>query len=135
MTALPSPDFQPPVRTKAFSKKRRRLTVLPTRKSKLVYQQKVLATTGKLVVYSLLFALGIVSLVKMVNYNLTQQSKLHLLRSEVKDAKQRMQIVDESFQRSFDPHMAKELMQESSYKIAPDQKPIKVYTPDGRGDR
>jgi len=88
------------------------------------------ATTGKLVIYSLLFVLSSVSLVKMVSYSVAHQSKLHLLRSEVKDAKQRTQLVDESFQRSFDPHIVKELMQESSYKVAPDQKPIKVYVPE-----
>jgi hypothetical protein len=121
------------VQTKSFSRRRRQPTPLQPRqnhKDKVVHQQKLVATTGKLVVYSMLFVLSTVSLVKMVSYNVTQQSKLHLLRSEVKDAKQRMQLVDEDFQRSFDPHMAKELMQESSYKVAPDQKPIKVYTPE-----
>jgi hypothetical protein len=139
MSALPSPDFPPPVQTKPL-RQRRRLTNLRSRpdeqlKSKIVHEQKLFAVVSKIAIYSALSVLGIISLVELANYSVVHQSKLRQLQSVIKDAEQRTQVGNEDFQRSFDPHRAKELMQESSYKVAPGQKPIVIYNPEKNKDR
>jgi hypothetical protein len=139
MSALPSPDFPPPVPTKSL-RPRRRLTSLRSRpadklKSKIVHEQKLFAVVSKIAIYSALSVLGMISLVELTNYSVVHQSKLRQLQSVIKDAEQRTQVGNEDFQRSFDPHRAKELMQESSYKVAPGQKPIVIYNPEKNKDR
>jgi uncharacterized protein YcaQ len=101
-----------------------------TPKSKTSQQQKLFTATTKLVVYSLLSVLGVTSLTNLVVYSMTQQNKLHQLKSEVKDAKQRVAVKSAEFQTSFDPRANKTLMQENSYRIAADQRPIITYNPE-----
>jgi hypothetical protein len=139
MSALPSPNFQPSVPTRP-SRHRRRFTSLRPRplaknKSKIVHEQQLFAAIGKIVIYSSLSVLGMASLVELTKYSVVHQSKLHQLQVVIKDAQQRAQVGNENFQRSFDPHRAKELMQESSYKVAPGQKPIVIYNPENNRDR
>jgi hypothetical protein len=99
-------------------------------KSKASQQQKLFAASTKLVVYSLLSVLGVTSLVNLVVYSTTQQSKLRQLKSEVKDAKQRVAAKNAEFQYSFDPRTTKMLMQENSYRVAANQRPIITYNPE-----
>jgi hypothetical protein len=131
MTALPSPDFSRPVqdfkRPKASPISRPPSIRKAARRSRATQQNQVFAATGKLALYSFLSVLGILSLVNLVNYSLAQQSKLHQLKSEVKDAKQRVEAQNAEFQHSFDPRSGKLLMQENSYRIAADQQPIILY--------
>jgi hypothetical protein len=139
MSALPSPDFPPSVQSKP-SRQRRRFTSLRSRplgknKSKIVREQQLFAVIGKIVIYSSLSILGTISLIELTRYNVVHQSKLHQLQSVIKDAQQRAQASNEDFQRSFDPHRAKELMQESSYKVDPGQRPIVTYNPESNKDR
>jgi hypothetical protein len=145
MSALPSPDFQPSVPTRP-ARHRRRFTSLRSprplatnkskkNKSKIVHEQQLFAAIGKIVIYSSLSVLGMASLVELTKYSVVHQSKLHQLQAVIKDAQQRAQVGNEDFQRSFDPHRAKELMQESSYKVAPGQKPIVIYNPENNRDR
>jgi hypothetical protein len=125
MTALPSPDLQQPVYDTAPVRPRR---ISP--KTAVSHQQRLFAASTKLVVYSLLSILGITSLTNLVIYSMNQQSKLHHLRSEVKDAKQRLAIKNADFQYSFDPRVTKSLMEENSYRIAADRRPIVTYNPE-----
>jgi hypothetical protein len=130
MTALPSPEFTPPVqdlqthqpRPQAPKSLRKK-----ARNSSTARQHKLFAATGKLAVYSMLSVLSIASLANLVHYSWTQQSKLHQLRSEVKDAKQRVAVQNTEFQHSFDPRSGKALMQENSYRVAADQQPVILY--------
>lgn len=94
-----------------------------------------MAVVSKIVIYSALSILGIVSLAELTKYSFVHQSKLHQLQSVIKDAEQRTQAGNEDFQRSFDPHRSQELMQESSYKVAPGQQPIVIYNPENNKDR
>jgi hypothetical protein len=136
MSALPSP-----VQTK-LSKKRRPVAHFrpqsPARKNNkknIVQQQKLLSVVGKIVIYSALSVLGVVSLVTLTKYNFEHQSKLHQLQSVIKEAEQRAQLSNENFQRSFGTHRSQELMQENSYKMGPGQQPIIIYNQDSGQDR
>jgi cell division protein FtsL len=119
MTALPSRDFQKPVYDTTIPHPRR-----ISAKATVSQQQRLFASSTKLGVYLLLSILGITSLTNLVVYSMNQQSKLYQLKSEVKDAKQRLATKNADFQYSFDPRVTKSLMEENSYRVAKDKLPI-----------
>jgi hypothetical protein len=119
MTALPSRDFRKPVYDTTTTRPRR-----ITAKATVSQQQRLFASSTKLVVYLLFSILGITSLTNLVLYSMNQQNKLYHLRSEVKDAKQRLATKNADFQYSFDPRVTKSLMEENSYRVAKDKLPI-----------
>jgi hypothetical protein len=121
MTALPSPNFQQPVYDNARPRR-----ISP--RTSTSQQQRLFTSSTKLVVYSLLSILGVTSLTNLVLYSMNQQNKLGQLRNEVKDAKQRLASKNADFQYSFDPRVAKSLMEENSYRIAADRRPIVTYS-------
>jgi cell division protein FtsL len=121
MTALPSRDFRKPVYDTTTRPRR------ITSKATVSQQQRLFASSTKLVVYLLLSILGITSLTNLVIYSMNQQNKLYHLRSEVKDAKQRIATKNADFQYSFDPRVTKSLMEENSYRVAKDKLPIVPY--------
>jgi hypothetical protein len=117
MTALPSRDLRKPVYD---TTRPRRIMAKVT----VSQQQRLFTSSTKLVVYSLLSILGITSLTNLVVYSMNQQNKLYHLKSEVKDAKQRLATKNADFQYSFDPRVTKSLMEENSYRVAKDKLPI-----------
>jgi hypothetical protein len=125
MTALPSRDFRKPVYDTATTHPRR-----ISSKATVSQQQRLFAASTKLVVYLLLSILGITSLTNLVLYSMNQQNKLYHLRSEVKDAKQRLATKNADFQYSFDPRVTKSLMEENSYRVAKDKLPIVPFNAD-----
>jgi hypothetical protein len=135
MTALPSPEFTTPVQEIRKPRKRRSQDPQPksfkkkASTSNTARQHKLFAASGKLALYSFLSVLSIASLVNLLHYSWTQQSKLHQLRSEVKDAKQRVAAQNAEFQHSFDPRSGKVMMQENSYRIPADKQPVILYNP------
>ena len=83
----------------------------------------------KLVTYSALSVFGIVTLVNSIGYNWAQQDKLQHLKTEVQDAKIRTEKINDSFSRSFDPQAQTSVMEDSSYKIAPNRRQIVLMEP------
>lgn len=83
----------------------------------------------KLVTYSVLSVFGMVTLVNSIGYNWAQQGKLQHLKIEVQDAKVRTEKINQNFSRSFDPQAQKSVMEESSYKIAPNRRQIVLMEP------
>lgn len=71
-------------------------------------------------------------MVNLLGYSWAQQGKLQQLRSEVKDAQQRVAAQSDDFQNSFDPHGTKTLMQENSYRVPANQQPIVLYNRDAK---
>jgi hypothetical protein len=122
MTALPSRDFRKPVYDTTTTRPQR-----VSSKVTVSQQQRLFASSTKLVIYLLLSILGITSLHNLVLYSLNQQNKLYHLRSEVKDAKQRLATKNADFRHSFDPRVTKSLMEENSYRVAKDKLPIVPY--------
>jgi hypothetical protein len=96
------------------------------------HRRQCLEASVKLITYSALSVFGIVTLVNLLSYNWSQQSKLQHLETELKDAKARTQKINTSFNRSFDLQSQPSVMQENSYKIDPDTLPIVVVPPAGK---
>lgn len=83
----------------------------------------------KLVTYSCLSIFGIVTLVNSLGYNWAQHSKLEYLATELADARVRTAKVNRNFTRSFDPKLEQTVMEENSYKVAPDKLQIVIANP------
>ena len=92
-------------------------------KSNLAYahRRQGAEVVTKLITYSGLSIFGIVTLVNSIGHNWSQQSKLQHLETELQDAKIRAEKVNNNFSRSFDPQAQKNVMQENTYKVAPDR--------------
>jgi hypothetical protein len=97
------------------------------------HRRQGLEVATKLVTYSTLSIFGIFTLVNSIGYNYVQRSKLQHIETEVQDAKVRADKVNANFTRSFDPQAQSSIMQENSYKVAPDRLP--VFLVDSQSDR
>jgi hypothetical protein len=112
-------------RTGLSPRKRSRVKVHPAH----AHRRQGLEAGVKLVTYSALSVFGIVTLVNSIGYNWSQQGKLQHLRTEVQDAKIRTEKINNNFSRSFDPQAQTSVMEENSYKIAPNRRQIVLIDP------
>lgn len=107
-------------------------TAKPTR-AKLnpayAHRRQGLEIVTKLVTYSTLSVLGAIALVNSIGYNWSQRDKLQHLNTELQDTKVRTEKVKNNFSRSFAPESQTTMMQENSYKIAPDRLQIFLVNP------
>ena len=97
-------------------------------KSTYAHRRQGLEAGVKLVTYSVLSVFGIVSLVNSVSNNWSLHGKVQHLKTEVQDAKIRTEKINQSFSRSFDPQAQKSMMEDNSYKIAPNRRQIILVT-------
>jgi hypothetical protein len=112
-------------RTGSAPRKRTRLKSNPIHD----HRRQGLESVVKVATYSTLSVFGAVTLVNLIGYNWSQQGKLQHLETELKDAKLRTEKINHNFGRSFDPQAQKSVMEENSYKIAPDRRQIVLITP------
>lgn len=75
----------------------------------------------KLAVNALLGITAVVTLVKLLPINAAQQDKLTVLRTEVTSAQQRVDQLESSFSRYFDPQQTRRVMQEQGNWLNPHQ--------------
>jgi hypothetical protein len=101
-------------------RKRSRVKVNPVH----AHRRQGLEAGVKLMTYSALSVFGIVTLVNSISYNWAQHGKLQHLKTEVQDAKIRTEKINNNFSRSFDPQAQKSVMEDNSYKIAPNRRQI-----------
>ena len=144
------PSFEPPVatpqrRSTARSSQLDRLqgnpissnqtVATPRRRSRTklnpvyAHRRQGVESALKLVTYSALSIFGIVTLIDSISYNWAQQGKLQHLETEVQDAKIRAEKISHNFGHSFDPQAQKTVMEDNSYKIAPDRRQVIVINP------
>lgn len=97
------------------------------------HRRQGLEVATKLVTYSTLSIFGIITLVNSIGYHYVQRGKLQHIETEVQNAKVRADKVNANFTRSFDPQVQSIIMQENSYKVAPDRLPI--FLVDAKADR
>lgn len=71
-----------------------------------------------------LSVVAISALAKIIPYYLMQQSRLEEMQSEVKLAEARVNRLQGSFERYFDPQQSRSVMQEQSYRFDPKQRRI-----------
>jgi hypothetical protein len=93
------------------------------------HRQQGLEVVTKLFTYTALSVVGAVTLVNLFSYNYAQHQKLQHLETELQDAKIRTQKVNHNLNRSFDSQAQKSVMQENTYKVAPDRLQIFLVDP------
>ncbi|MCY7335889.1 MAG: hypothetical protein LH613_06690 [Chamaesiphon sp.] len=93
------------------------------------HRRQGLEVVTKLVTYSTLSVFGIITLVNSIGYNWSQQQKLQHLETELKGAKVRTEKINSNFTRAFAPESQQNMMQENSYKIAPDRLEVYLVNP------
>lgn len=91
-------------------------------------------TTAKLVVNAVLSSAAIAGLVQLLPYHLSQQSKLGEVRTEVKRAEERVKNLHADFSRANDPGQMKNVMQEQSSWVDPNQLQINWQEPGTKDD-
>ncbi|WP_295622142.1 hypothetical protein [Chamaesiphon sp. GL140_3_metabinner_50] len=121
-TSTLEPSISTP--TVRFSKGKASPTTRVRSQPTYAHRRQGLEVATKLVTYSTLSIFGIITLVNSIGYNYVQRSKLQHIETEVQDAKIRADKVNANFTRSFDPQIQSSIMQENSYKVAPDRLPI-----------
>jgi hypothetical protein len=120
LSTAPVTQSSPPVSTPSA-----RVKSNPT----YAYRRQGLEVGIKLVAYSALSILGIVTLVNSIGYNWAQHDKFQQLSTELKQAQARTEKVSTKFNRSFDPQLQRIGMAENSYKVAPDRRQIFIVNP------
>jgi hypothetical protein len=122
MTALPS--YTPPSPQKKRRSQKQKLNRASA--AKQAHRRQAVEASTKLMTYGVLSIFGVATLSHLIGYNLSQRSKLHYLQGALKTAQDRADKLNNDFGRSFDRQLEKSVMQENSYKIAPDRLPIAV---------
>ncbi len=92
--------------------------------SAYAHRRQGLEAGVKLVTYSMLSVFGIVTLGNSISTNWSLHSKVQRLKTEVQDAKIRTEKINHNFSRSFDPQAQKSVMEDNTYKIAPNRRQI-----------
>ncbi|WP_310414550.1 hypothetical protein [Chamaesiphon sp. OTE_8_metabat_110] len=93
------------------------------------HRRQGLEAATKLVTYSTLSVFGAIALFGSIGYNYSQRNKLQHLETALQAAKIRTEQVDSNFIRAFDPQAQVSVMQENSYKVAPDRLQIYLVAP------
>ena len=88
------------------------------------HQSAILEVSLKLSVNLILIATGVSTLAHLIPYNMSQQSDLEHLQSEVKEANAKVGGLQEDFDRHFDPQQALNVMQEQNIRFNPRQKQV-----------
>lgn len=121
--------FQPPPPTQQPEEPRRMAPRHQRHQRRHSYQTVACETTARLAVNVVLCAAAIAGLVKLLPYHLSQQAKLRELRTEVKRTDERVKSLRADFGRTFGPGQAKSVMQEQSYRVDPNQRPVYLQEP------
>jgi hypothetical protein len=112
-------------RTGSSPRRRSRVKIDPVH----AYRRQGLEASVKLMTYSALSVFGVVTLVNSIGYNWSLHGKVQHLKTEVQDAKIRTEKINNNFSRSFDPHAQRSVMEDNSYKIAPNRLKIVLMEP------
>lgn len=127
MNALPSPPPNSARLQRRISRQSLRQT---SKRAKSPYRVVAVEIGAKLGVNLLLAIAAGVTLVRLVPYNISQQAKLAELQAETTKAEERVNVLQESFNRYFDPHQVNIIMQEESNRISENQRRIIFLQPD-----
>jgi cell division protein FtsB len=128
MNALPSPPSSPSARLQR--KTSRQALRQNSRRTKSPYRIVAIEVGAKLGVNLLLAIAAGVALVRLVPYNISQQAKLAELQAETNRAEERVNLLQESFNRYFDPYQVNIIMQEESNRISENQRRIIFLQPE-----
>lgn len=103
----------------------RRVTPRPgQRPQRQLHRAIAIEITAKLTVNVVLSIAAVSALVQLLPYHLSRQEKLREIRAEVRQTETRVNHLQTSFSRYFDPQQAKSIMQEESSRIDPKQRKV-----------
>lgn len=88
------------------------------------HQALVAEVTARLGANVIIGLVAVSALVKLIPYNLDQQTKLQELQAEVKTVEKRVDQLRAEFDRHFDPQQTVSIMQEQSVRVDPNQRQI-----------
>jgi hypothetical protein len=118
MHAFQSPNpSQPPT-------KRSRKAAPRSQSRRHPYRTLAIEVSVKLMVNVALSTAAIAALTQLVPYHTAQEAKLQELQTTVQSTNERLNQTQAKFNRYFDPHQTKALMQEHSNRIDPNQRQI-----------
>ncbi len=114
----PRTPTQQPVETHRMARRTQR------RQRRHSYQAVVGETTARLAVNLVLCTAAIAGLVKLLPYHAYQQARLREVRTDVQGAEGRVKSLRADFTRTFDSRQSKSVMQEQSYRVDENQRPV-----------
>ncbi|MDZ7957025.1 MAG: hypothetical protein RMY34_03805 [Aulosira sp. DedQUE10] len=94
------------------------------------HQVMAMEVTAKITVNIAIATAAVSALVQLLPYHWLQQEKLREIRTEVNQMEKRVEILKAEFSRNFDPHQAKNIMQQQSYRFDPNQRQIVLMNQD-----
>jgi hypothetical protein len=113
---LPTPTRRP------TPKRSRSRSVQPLNRSpRATHRDVVQELSAKLLVNLTLTAIALVYLGRLVNYNLTQETKLERLKAEVAAVDQRVDLLQQEFAVRFDTHQTQQLVRQQRHRVSPGQ--------------
>jgi hypothetical protein len=92
-----------------------------------------LETTVKLAVNVIISGIAVSSLVHLLPYHQSIQTKLQEIRFEVKETEQRVNRLQTEYKRTSDPQQAKNIMREQSHLVDPARRQIILLQKDAKG--
>jgi hypothetical protein len=111
---------QPPNLSPSSRLKKRR----HQRRRKEAYQMISAEIAIKLLVNAVLSLTAITALTRLLPYQQLQLAKLQLIGVERQEVEERVDLLREEFSRNFDPEQSKQVMQEQSPRVDPNQRRI-----------
>lgn len=89
-------------------------------------------TTVKVAVNVIISGVAVCSLVHLLPYHQSIQTKLQEIRFEVKEAEQRVSRLETEYKRTSDPQEAKNIMREQSHLVDPARRQIVLLHKDNK---
>lgn len=126
--------FQPQTPPQQPEEPRRMANRTQRRQRRHSYQAVAGEMTARLAVNLVLCVAAIAGLIRLLPYHLSQQAKLRELRTEVRRTEERVNSLRSDFSRSFDSGQSKSVMQEQSYRVDPNQRPVFLQEPTSSQD-
>ncbi|MBD3881230.1 hypothetical protein IFO70_05635 [Phormidium tenue FACHB-886] len=103
--------------------------VVRRRKRRNPHRAIAIETSFKLGVNGILAIVAVSALVKLIPYNLAQQSKLKEIQTEVAALEGRVDHLEADLNRQFDPQQAMSVMQAESNRVDPRQRQVRWLPP------
>lgn len=129
MNALKQPQHNPtPAQPSRLPRVRSR--------SRQTYHRELAAEASiKLCVNCVLASITVVTLMKLIPANLTQQADLERLKAEVSEAELAVAQLEQDFDRHFDPQQSINVMQEENIRFNPKQRQIVWLNPTAKPEK
>lgn len=118
------PSSRPPLPSPSHHSSRRLATRARRSPRRDPHRATTVEVTARLGVNLLLSSMAVAALIKLLPYNLDQQSRLQEIRSDVAELDAQVDQLQAEFDRNFDPNQTMEVMREQSARVTPNQRQV-----------